>query len=87
KDDRIKAVTIYQCLNYLKENIKPGNLQYLKEMAVKKLEQNGFKPDYISIADAYSLEEIVNWDGHQKPVALIAAFLNEVRLIDNMLLG
>lgn len=87
KDDRIKAVAIYQCLNHLKENIKPGNLQYLKEMAVKKLEQNGFKPDYISIADAYSLEEIVNWDGHQKPVALIAAFLNEVRLIDNMVLG
>jgi pantoate--beta-alanine ligase len=86
-DERIKAVAIYQCLNHLKENIKPGNLQYLKEAAFKKLEQEGFKPDYISIADAYSLKEIVNWDGHQKPVALIAAFLNEVRLIDNMVLG
>lgn len=82
-----KAVAIYHCLTFIKENLKPGNLQYLKEAAFKKLEQEGFKPDYISIADAFNLEEIINWDGHQKPVALIAAFLNEVRLIDNMVLG
>lgn len=86
-DERIKAVAIYHCLTFIKENLKPGNLQYLKEAAFKKLEQEGFKPDYISIADAFNLEEIINWDGHQKPVALIAAFLNEVRLIDNMVLG
>jgi pantothenate synthetase len=28
-----------------------------------------------------------HWDGKQKLVALAAAFLNEVRLIDNMILN
>jgi pantoate--beta-alanine ligase len=46
--------------------------------------ENGFKPDYIEIASANNLEIINDWDGEKKVVALIAGFLNEVRLIDNL---
>jgi pantoate--beta-alanine ligase len=49
--------------------------------------QAGFKPDYVEITDADNLAIVNDWDGKQKLVALIAAFLNEVRLIDNMLLN
>ena len=49
--------------------------------------QKGFKIDYVEIADADTLELVENWDGKQKVVALAAAFLNNVRLIDNMVIN
>jgi pantoate--beta-alanine ligase len=51
---------------------------------MKTLEQAGFRVDYIEIADHKTLEPI---DGGPGAVALIAAFLGEVRLIDNMVLS
>jgi len=86
EEERKKAVTIHQCLCHIKQNLKRGNLTLLKLEAVNMLQQVGFKPDYVEIADARSLEFVDYWDGKQKLVALIAAFMNEVRLIDNMTL-
>jgi len=51
------------------------------------LKRKGYKVDYVEIVDADILEIQENWDGKTKLVALVAAFLNEVRLIDNMLIG
>jgi pantoate--beta-alanine ligase len=34
-----------------------------------------------------TLELVENWNGKQKVVALVAAFLNKVRLIDNMVIN
>jgi len=48
--------------------------------------QKGMQIDYVEIADAHSLELMNNWNGHQPLTALIAAFLGDVRLIDNMIL-
>jgi len=86
KEDRAKAPAIYGALNHIKKNLKPGNLQALKTAALAKLTTEGFKPDYIEIADADTLQIASEWDGKQKLVALAAAFLNEVRLIDNMVI-
>jgi pantoate--beta-alanine ligase len=40
----------------------------------------------VAIADAQTLQNVEEWDGKQKIVALVAAYLNEVRLIDNIIL-
>ncbi len=87
EDERKKAVTIYQVLEYLKKNYTAENLKQLKSNAEEMLKENGFKPDYVEIADAENLSAISEWDGKAKIVALVAAFLNEVRLIDNMVLN
>ena len=92
KEEREKAPAIYQALLYIKENLRKGNLPLLKKTALEKLNDNGFKTDYIEIGDADSLQLIndpvtIGWDGRQRLVALAAAFLNEVRLIDNLLLN
>lgn len=86
KDERAKAVTIYQCLKQIKQELKEGSLQQLKKEALNKLTAAGFKPDYVEIADAGNIQPVNNWDGKQQLVALIAAYLNEVRLIDNMII-
>ena len=46
-----------------------------------------FKIDYIEIADADTLALVEKWNGKQQVVALAAAFLNKVRLIDNMVVN
>jgi pantoate--beta-alanine ligase len=91
KEDREKAPAIYQALQYIKKNVEKGNLQELKSIASAKLREQGFKVDYIEIANAATLHIIndpiaIGWDGKEKLVALAAAFLNEIRLIDNLLL-
>lgn len=86
-EQRKAAVTIYHCLSSIKKNIKPGITNGLELVAIAMLEKAGFKIDYAEIADADNLTPVNNWDGNQKIVALVAAFLDEIRLIDNMLLN
>lgn len=86
KEAREKAVEISRTLLHIKSSLKTGDLSELKTAAVEQLNRTGFKTDYVEIADADTLELIGRWDGKRKLVALCAAFLGEVRLIDNMLL-
>jgi pantoate--beta-alanine ligase len=87
EQERKMAVKISETLSFIKKEIKPGYLQDLKERANQYLTAENFKVDYVEIANASDLTILENWDGKQKLVALAAAYLNEVRLIDNMLLN
>ncbi len=84
--ERKKALCIIESLQMIKEGIKPGNITNLKIAASNFLLNNGYKVDYTEIADAETLELQNHWDGKRKLVALVAAYLNEVRLIDNIVL-
>jgi pantoate--beta-alanine ligase len=84
--DRDRAPLIYKTLQIIKEQIKPGDIRELKSTAMKILTAENFKVDYFEIAAADSLELLDYWDGTTHLVALAAAFIGEVRLIDNLLL-
>ena len=83
---RKRATGIFACLNYIKNNLGKVELSKLKMSAVHQLEGDGFKPDYVSIATAENLEEVERIDINEKLVVLIAAYLDDIRLIDNMIL-
>ncbi|MBK6935559.1 MAG: pantoate--beta-alanine ligase [Chitinophagaceae bacterium] len=85
--ERDKAVAIFTALEFIKKNIKPGILAALLSDAGQILINKGFRIDYLEITDAYNLSRVDFWDGHQKITALAAAYLNDVRLIDNMILN
>lgn len=85
-EERHTALRIIESLNMIRQGIAPGNLRPLKEASAAFLEEHGYKPDYVEIADALTLEARDHWDGKEKLVALVAAYLNEVRLIDNIVL-
>jgi pantoate--beta-alanine ligase len=87
EEERKKAVTISVTLKYIKEHIQPGSMAAIIDKSIKMLAEKNFRVDYVTIADAQTLEPVTHWDGKQEIVALIAAFQNEVRLIDNMLLN
>ena len=86
EQDRKQAVKIFETLSFLKSNIRPGDLAALKQTAIQNLADAGFKVDYVEIADANDLAILNSWDGHTSTVAVVAAFLGDVRLIDNMIL-
>lgn len=84
--NRVKAPLIYQTLQLIKKEIEPGNLKALKQKATAALTAQHFSVDYVEIADAATLSLTDDWDGTTPLVALTAAFIGEVRLIDNLLL-
>ena len=86
-DDRKKAITIYECLSLIKEQCKNGTgWAAIKPQAEQLLTSRGFKIDYVELADAKTLQPAHSCQSAEPRVALIAAFLGEVRLIDNMIL-
>jgi pantoate--beta-alanine ligase len=83
--EKESATAIYRSLLYIKQNIGPGVVKDLVATAEKMITAAGFqKIDYVTIADAASLQEVTEWNGRQKLVALAAAFMGGVRLIDNI---
>lgn len=87
-DAQKKAATgLYHSLRYLKENLEPGDLTPLLTRAKNMVTVSGFASiDYLSVASMETLEEIPVWDGQTPLIALGAAFMGEVRLIDNLIL-
>ena len=86
-DEKLLATEIYKTLLFLKEKLQIGDVEQLKNEATKYLASNGFRTDYVEIAEKHSLNIISDWDGIIEPVALIAAFIGDVRLIDNLILS
>lgn len=82
------AAVIYKCLVTIQGGLKPGSLDNLVTEATAAILAAGFdKIDYVSIADAATLLPVTVWDGQSKLVALVAAFMGGVRLIDNLTLN
>ncbi len=85
KASRQNATAIYATLQFLKSDIQAGETGILIQTAIDHLQTAGFdRIDYVRIADAKTLEPITVWDGQTPVVALIAAFIGGVRLIDNL---
>jgi pantoate--beta-alanine ligase len=81
---RQAAMTIYQVLSQIRDSIAAGPLHILKSRGKASLERAGFRVDYLDICRASDLLPQDHWDGQTPLVALVAAFLGEVRLIDNL---
>lgn len=84
KEDRQTAVAISQALYQMKTQLKQGSLQKIKDDATAFLTSKGFNVDYTEIAHADTLALVDNWNGADPLVALIAAYIGGIRLIDNM---
>lgn len=80
---RQQAGAIYQTLQDLAGQIKAGadNFVQLEQQAVQHLDELGFKTDYITIRKADLLPARV---GDKQLVILAAAYLSDVRLLDNI---
>lgn len=81
------SASIYQCLNYAKQNAKKVTVNVLKNYVVDYLKATKkIKLEYFELADGNTLVPIKNWNETNYCVAFIAVHIRTVRLIDNMTL-
>ncbi len=85
-NDRMKAPAIFQSLLLLQQDIKPGNLIQLKKSAEEFLVKKTFKLDYVEFANAENLALIDYWNGEDPVIVLVASYIKDIRLIDNLII-
>lgn len=81
------AAELYKTLEHLKHNLSKKILLQLKKDAINHLEKIGFTVDYLEIATTGKLEFLEKYNTGVDAVILVAAFLNNVRLIDNIIVA
>ena len=84
-EQRKEANTIHEVLKWVKDEVKPGDLMLVKVQGSIYLTKHNFKVDYLEIADPEDLTVRHRWDGKKSYVILTAAYLGDIRLIDNLL--
>jgi pantoate--beta-alanine ligase len=86
ESERKKAIVFYQALTEAKNRLKKGvSISDVKEFVKNKCESvEGIKLDYFELANAENLKSLESVT--DRAILLIAGFVGEIRLIDNLLL-
>jgi pantoate--beta-alanine ligase len=84
-EQRKIAPSIYKELSLIKDHLNEKPAKALKEQAIENLTKKGFHVDYIEIANSHDLS-LTNHT-NQPLVAVAAASIGNIRLIDNLLLN
>src|SRR5258706_6651094 len=89
EEERRKAIILFQSLSYAKEAIEQGKAWHrIKEdIQAKWDKEKGTKLDYVELADQENLILLDNVNDATSAIMLMAGFVGEVRLIDNMMVG
>ncbi len=89
EEERRKAIILFQSLSYAKEAIEQGKAWHrIKEdIQAKWDKEKGTKLDYVELADQENLILLDNVKDATSAIMLMAGFVGEVRLIDNMMVG
>lgn len=82
KEQRAVAPALYKALQKAKDDLGAKRLNDIKTNAVQVLAEKGFAVDYFEIADAATLLPATVTT--QPMIALVAAYLDDIRLIDNL---
>jgi pantoate--beta-alanine ligase len=85
-EERAIAPEIHRVLLYAHDFARVLPVSELKEIAAARLENKGFKVEYFEMAGVETLQPVKSWDEAPEVIACVAAFLGNVRLIDNMIL-
>jgi pantoate--beta-alanine ligase len=83
--ERKQAPAIFKVLSRIGESIHRQSPEQLKVSAEEELVRQGFVVDYVEIAQRNDLSAATN--GNAPLVALVAATIGRIRLIDNLFIG
>lgn len=79
------AEKLFQSLQFIQSNLDVNNFLQLRDRAIHNLSNDGFNVEYLELAKTDNLELVSQYNSQIAHVILIAAYLNDVRLIDNIL--
>jgi len=82
-EERVRAATVHRVLSRISEGLRAGRRDYevLQSEAALSLQRAGFRPQYVAIRTAELAEPTASASDW---VVLVAAFLGNTRLIDNL---
>jgi len=84
-EERAEAPVIYKALSGVKENYSwfiPGGV---KQLVIGEIEQSPlFRVEYVDVVDAETLLPIEDWNEAEHAVVCVAAYIGNIRLIDNI---
>lgn len=84
---RKQAASIYKYLNYVKEKLTCTSIEEVRTSIIDSLENDkGLKLEYFEICNPENLEPLKECREFETAVVLIAAWVEGVRLIDNVLI-
>lgn len=83
---RTLSALLYQCLISIQAKQSTDSFDVVKKECSDILIEKGFEPDYIALANADDLTLLNDYGVGTPMVALIAAKIGDIRLIDNLLL-
>lgn len=87
-DARREAVFIYKTLSEAKILFKTKSAEKVEKWVIEEFSKNRlFKLEYVSIANTNTLKPAKRKSKHQKCRLFIAAFIDNIRLIDNIALN
>jgi pantoate--beta-alanine ligase len=84
---RVVAGIIYQCLVSIESKQNSAAFDIVKKECTDILTSKGFVVEYVALADARDLTLLTDYKKGTPMVALIAAKIGEIRLIDNIILS
>ena len=86
-DERSRAVVLFQALHLTRDGLLQGeSFSNLKEKVKERCIQNNVKLEYLALAETNNLTLLENVLEPAQTILLMAAYVGEVRLIDNLLL-
>lgn len=84
EDARQKASAIYKVLSKFKNEHKAHSFSELKEEAWEYLKSRGLTPEHIELINAKTLDGMADFETGVSMQIVMAAFIEDVRLIDNI---
>ena len=86
KEQKNNAALIYDCLNYCLKNKTKGIKKLKSYIQTKFKQQKNLKLEYVEFVDLKSMLPIKKWQNEKENAVCIAAYIDNVRLIDNIIL-
>ena len=80
------AALIYYCLNYCLKNKTIGIKKLKSYIQTKFKQQKNLKLEYVEFVNLQSMLPIKKWQNEKENAVCIAAYIDDVRLIDNIIL-
>jgi pantoate--beta-alanine ligase len=85
EDEREKALVLVQSLTYAKAEVqKKNDLKKIRNEIQKRCEDEEVKLEYLELADRKNLNILSSVKGNDNAILMMAAYVGEVRLIDNV---
>jgi pantoate--beta-alanine ligase len=86
-EEKARAASIYAILKNASERLLTGDdWSVIQEESIQFLKNKGMEPEYLEAVDAETLQSVTNDFAGKRVAICVAAYMGNVRLIDNLII-